>query len=84
MDIDTKIARLAGMSTRERHRFLESDPLPVNVGALLDEAVDEAGDRHAWDFFEGDGPLTYRALRDRVNVTANALRAWGVLSTPSL
>ena len=78
MDIEHYIARLAAMSTSERHGFLEAEPLPANVGTLLDEAVAQAGDRDAWNFFEGEGGLSYRALRDRVNATANALRQWGV------
>jgi acyl-coenzyme A synthetase/AMP-(fatty) acid ligase len=78
MDIESYIGRLSAMSTSERHRFLESEPLPANVGALLDEAVAEAGDAEAWNFFEGGGSLSYRDLRDEVNVTANALLHWGV------
>jgi len=78
MTLEAYIERLAAMSTPERHRFIEEEPLPANVGELLDQAVAEAGDRDAWDFFEGGGRLSYRALRDQVNVTANALLQWGV------
>ena len=78
MSIDLYIARLAAMSTSERHRFIESEPLPLNVGALLDQAVAEAGERDAWNFFEGEGPLSYRDLQRSVNRTANALQQWGV------
>ncbi|HLS57369.1 MAG TPA: AMP-binding protein [Zeimonas sp.] len=78
MNVEAYIAHLGSMTTGERHRFMESEPLPVNVGALLDQAVAEAPDRHAWNFFEGDGPVTYRDLQRSVNRMANALRQWGV------
>ena len=78
MAIDSTIAGLASLSTPERHRVLEQEPLPAHVGALLDLAVAEAGDRDAWNFFEGAGPLSYRELQRSVNRVANALIHWGV------
>lgn len=78
MNITSYIERLASMPTPERHRFIESEPLPLNVGDLLDQAVAEASELDAWNFFEGDGPLSYRELQLQVNRTANALRKWGV------
>ena len=78
MAIDSTVAGLASLSTPERHRVLEQEPLPAHVGALLDLAVAEAGDRDAWNFFEGAGPLSYRELQRSVNRVANALIDWGV------
>jgi len=78
MNVDVYIARIAAMTTAERHRFIESESLPPNIGTLLDQAAEEAPDRDAWNFFEGGGPITYRELRRAVNRTANALRQWGV------
>jgi crotonobetaine/carnitine-CoA ligase len=78
MSIDSYIAHLESLTTEQRHRFLESEPLPANVGALLDAAAAEVPDRDAWNFFEGGGTLSYRELQRAVNRTANALRAWGV------
>lgn len=78
MSIESHIARLASMPTEARHRYIESEPLPANVGALLDEAAAEVGDQDAWNFFEDEGPISYRDLQRAVNRTANALRLWGV------
>ncbi|MBE7522625.1 MAG: AMP-binding protein [Burkholderiales bacterium] len=78
MNIDAYIAQLGSMTTGERHRFIETEPLPVNVGALLDQAAAEVPERHAWNFFEGGGTITYRELQRSVNRMANALRHWGV------
>ena len=79
MSIETYVARLARMSTEERHRAIESEPLPRNIGDLLDEAAAEVPGRAAWNFFEGGGALSYRDLQGAVNRTANALRKWGVV-----
>lgn len=78
MNVDAYFARLAAMTTAERHRFLESEPFPPSIGALLDAAAMEVPERDAWNFFEGGGTITYRELQRTVNRTANALMKWGV------
>src|SRR5206468_6362925 len=60
-------------SYADRRRQIESEPLPRNIGALLDEAADAAPDRLAWDFFEQGERITYAALRERVDRLANGL-----------
>src|SRR5882757_4011114 len=62
----------------ERRRQIESEPLPANVGALLDEAAAEGADRIALDFFEGDDRLSYGDLRRRVNRLANGMARRGI------
>ncbi len=62
----------------ERRRRLEAEPLPANIGALLDEAAAEVPDHAAWNFFERGETITYRALRDAVGRLANGLAALGV------
>lgn len=42
MNVEAYIAHLGSMATGERHRFIEAEPLPVSVGALLDQAAAEA------------------------------------------
>ena len=49
----------------ERSRQIESEPLPANIGALIDDAADRARDRLAWDFFESGETITYADLRER-------------------
>ena len=40
-----------------RRQRIEADPLPENIGALLDQAAAEAGDKMLWNFFEsGETP----------------------------
>lgn len=78
MSIERYIERLAAMSTEERHRHIEAAPLPTNVGTLLDSAAADAGEQDALNFFQGEGSISYRALKKRVNQTANALRQWGI------
>lgn len=62
----------------ERRRQIEAEPLPRNVGALLDQAAAEAPDRLAWNFFESGETTTYADLRDRVNALANGMSAAGI------
>ena len=62
----------------ERRRRIESEPLPSNIAALLDEAAAEAGDRMAWNFFESGETITYADLRCRVQGLARNLVAIGV------
>lgn len=78
LPVDVFIERLARMTPEERRQALEADPLPANVGELLDQAATEVGDQAAWNFFEAGITTTYRELVEDVNRTANALRAWGV------
>jgi crotonobetaine/carnitine-CoA ligase len=65
-------------SYAERRRQIESEPLPRNIGALLDDAASAAPDRLAWDFFEQRERITYAALRERVNRLAAGLARAGV------
>ena len=62
----------------ERIRRIEAEPLPANIGALLDAAADEHPDRIAWNFFESGEAITYGALRQRVDCLARGLVAAGV------
>jgi crotonobetaine/carnitine-CoA ligase len=61
----------------ERRRQIESERLPENLGALLDETAAAVPDQLAWHFFESDETITYAALRAAVNRLANGLRAIG-------
>lgn len=78
MSINEYISLLGAMTTQERHRHLEHEQLPPNVGSLLDTATKDCPERDAWNFFEGAGSRTYRKLQSDVGRTANALRSWGV------
>ena len=62
----------------ERRRRIESEPLPRNIGALLDDAAAAAPHRLAWDFFEQGERITYAALRERVDRLAAGLARAGV------
>lgn len=62
----------------ERRKRIESEPLPRNIGALLDEAADEIPDHPAAVFIDSGRTLTYRALREDVNRLANGLLSIGV------
>lgn len=62
----------------ERRRIIEAEPLPINIGALLDQAVAETPDSLAWDFFESGERASYGELRARVNRLANGLLARGI------
>jgi crotonobetaine/carnitine-CoA ligase len=78
MSTESFVEALAQMSPDQRRLAIEADPLPANIGQLLDQAAAEAGDTLAWNFFESGETITYRQLVREVNRTANALRAWGV------
>jgi len=67
-----------GPSLEERRRRIESEPLPANIAALIDEAAAAAGDRLAWNFFESGETITYAELRRRVHGLARSLAAIGV------
>ncbi|MGD0187967.1 MAG: AMP-binding protein [Roseiarcus sp.] len=62
----------------ERRQQIESEPLPANVVALLDEAAGEVPDRIALDFFEDGETLTYDALRRRVDRLAAGMARRGI------
>lgn len=58
---------------------VEAEPLPRNIGDLLDQAVTAFGDDPAWVFVEQDLPaLTWRDLSGLVARSANAFAAMGV------
>lgn len=62
----------------ERFRRIEAEPLPANLGALLDQLAGEVPDREAWCFFETGERITYGELRLAVNRLANGLLAIGI------
>jgi crotonobetaine/carnitine-CoA ligase len=65
-------------SVPERRRRIESEPLPANIAALLDEAVSDAGDKTLWNFFESQEQISYREARRRVHGLARNLNAIGI------
>lgn len=65
-------------SLEERRSRIEAEPLPANVGALLEQAAAETPDRVVWNFFESEGELTYAELLARVNGLANAFLELGI------
>ena len=55
---------------------IEAEPLPRNLGELMDLAVDRFADRPAWVFVDQDrAALTYRDLGELVARSANAFAA---------
>jgi acyl-CoA synthetase (AMP-forming)/AMP-acid ligase II len=62
----------------ERRAKIEAEPLPENLGALLDEAATEAPDTVVLNFFEDGDIQTYRELQERVNRLANGMLAQGI------
>lgn len=52
--------------------------MPENIGALIDAAAAEAGDRVVWNFFESGETLTYGEMRRKVNGLAARLVALGI------
>lgn len=62
----------------ERRRRIEAEPLPDNIGALIDAAADEAGDRLLWNFFESGETITYADMRRKVNGLAAGLMSVGI------
>lgn len=73
-----QILALPVPTVEERIRTIEAEPLPANIGALLDAAAAEHPERVAFDFFESREVLTYDALRRRVDRLARGLLAAGV------
>lgn len=60
-------------------RRIEAEPLPENLGALLDLAVERYGDKPAWIFVDEErAPLSYRGLGELVARSANAFASLGV------
>jgi acyl-coenzyme A synthetase/AMP-(fatty) acid ligase len=58
---------------------VESEPLPENIGALLDATVAQYGDDPAWIFVDQDRPaLSWRDLSHLVARSANAFTQMGV------
>jgi crotonobetaine/carnitine-CoA ligase len=62
----------------QRRRQIEAEPLPPNLGALIDELAVSDPDRIALNFFDAGETVTYATLRREVNRLANGLRAIGV------
>jgi len=62
----------------QRIRAIETAPLADNLGALLEEAARDAGERVVWDFFEEGQKETYAALNRRVNGIAGNLLRLGI------
>jgi crotonobetaine/carnitine-CoA ligase len=62
----------------ERFRSIEAEPLPRNLGALLDRLADEGPEREAWRFFELGESTTYGELRRSVNRLANGFASIGI------
>jgi crotonobetaine/carnitine-CoA ligase len=62
----------------ERRNRIEAEPLPGNIGALIDEAAQAAGDQVLWNFFETGETITYREMRRMVNGLATELVALGI------
>src|SRR4051794_39193026 len=61
------------------HQQIEAEPLPPNLGSLLDAAVARFADKPLWIAMEDSGPdLTYAEFGALVARTANAFRAAGV------
>ncbi len=61
-----------------RLQRIEAEPMPENVGALLDSVAAEVPDRAALHFITTGERLTYAGLLQAVNRTAHGLRAAGV------
>lgn len=62
----------------QRRGRIESEPLPENIGALIDAAAAEAEDRTLWHFFDSDETITYARMRRVVNGLAASLVALGI------
>ena len=57
---------------------IEREPLPPNVGALLDQAVARYGERPFWVSVDDGVSLSYRRFAQRVERCAAALAGFGV------
>ena len=65
-------------SIAERRRRTEQEPLPRNLGALLDAAADAVPTHPALVFIDSGETFTYGELRAAVNRVTNGLLAIGV------
>ena len=63
----------------EVRRRLEAEPLPRNLGALLDEASDAVPDRQVLHFIDSGESFTYRELRAAVNRLTNGFAVGSAL-----
>ena len=61
-----------------RRARIEAEPLPRNIGALIDEAAAAAGEQELWRFFDSGESITYEAMRRQVNGLAAALVRLGI------
>ncbi|MFO0996001.1 MAG: class I adenylate-forming enzyme family protein [Alphaproteobacteria bacterium] len=75
-DIETVRARHRALM-KENRAFM-SEPLPANIGTLVDEAAARHGDAPALVFFEAGETLTYRALKDQMDRCAGAFARLGI------
>lgn len=62
----------------QRVHSIETSLLHQNVGDLLDEAAEAAGESLAWHFFESGEMETYASLRRRVNGIAQSFVDLGI------
>ncbi|QAA94632.1 class I adenylate-forming enzyme family protein [Pollutimonas thiosulfatoxidans] len=63
----------------ERKKKIENEPLPKNIGSLLESMARAHGDKLALHFFESDSaPLTYGDVLLQVNRLANGLKSKGI------
>lgn len=58
------------LGVEERIAKIEKEPLPPNIGALLEDAAAEVPDRVAWNFFESGATITYEHLLAKVQALA--------------
>jgi acyl-CoA synthetase (AMP-forming)/AMP-acid ligase II len=66
-------------SDEEFKQRVEAEPLPKNLGALLDDAINRYGSSPAWVFVEQDRPpLSWQDLGDLVARSAHSFAAMGV------
>jgi long-chain acyl-CoA synthetase len=72
------VLAVSALPWRERRKEIEAEPLPANVGALLDQAAREVPNRVALDFFEDGEQLTYGELQRRVDRLANGMAKRGI------
>ena len=62
----------------DRVKRIESEPLPGNIGTLLDTAADAVPNHVALHFIADDQTYTYRALREMANQAASGLAALAI------
>ena len=65
-------------SVEERIRLIESEPLPENIDALLDDCAVDCPETLAWNFFESGETINYGELRKLVNRIAHGMTAAGI------